>query len=84
MSNQCPKCNQEAMGWLKKVTLGPGRTVACQNCGARVTVPVWTMVAVVPIVASIFLFNGSAFIIALIVLTLVMSAVWAYVPLVEK
>ncbi len=84
MSNQCPSCKQEAMGWFKKVTLGPGRTVACQNCNARVTVPVWTIVAVVPIVAAIFLFNGSAFIIALLVLTIAMSAVWTFVPLVEK
>lgn len=37
----CPHCQSEVIPYLTKLTLGPGRTIACSSCGGAISVP-WT------------------------------------------
>jgi hypothetical protein len=37
----CPHCKHAAMGPLRKSALGPGRIVACQSCGKKISAH-WT------------------------------------------
>jgi hypothetical protein len=52
----CPHCGEIAMSWKTKIALGPGRDVACRECGKPVSVT-WngTAVAMIPFVIGIFI-----------------------------
>ena len=49
---ECPKCHGAAMTRLRKLCLGPAAWTACKMCGAKVTVPWWAMLAVLPLLVG--------------------------------
>lgn len=49
----CPKCNQESFSYWQKQMLGPLRSIECENCGVKVTVP-WGMSLLVLAFGQIF------------------------------
>ncbi len=78
--NECPSCNHEAMGMLKKMTLGPARTVRCKNCNTKLSVPYWTMIIVLPVILIVFLPSIDLWM-ALLLMTVFLAAMWIFVPL---
>ncbi len=44
----CPYCGHFAMSGLKKSFLGPARSVTCEACGQRVSVPWVSMALMLP------------------------------------
>jgi len=50
----CPHCAAPGIAWWRKLFLGPARSVGCDACGARASVPAWSMVMAVPIMVAIF------------------------------
>lgn len=83
--NECPNCGQQAMGWLKKSTLGPARSVQCANCGHKVSVPWWSILIVLPMVAPIFVLEFPASVIGIAVLTAIITPIFVYfVPVVLR
>jgi ribosomal protein S27E len=59
---ECPHCRNWTMSLWTKLFLGPGRTVACANCGGRMSVPrsgIWVIVpGVIAIWASLFIIES--------------------------
>ncbi len=41
--NKCPNCGELTISNYKKFMLGPGRTIECPSCKARISVSWWTM-----------------------------------------
>jgi len=41
--NKCPNCGEATISNYKKFMLGPGRTIECPGCKARISVSWWTM-----------------------------------------
>ena len=37
-NSKCPHCEQRSFKWTRKLFLGPGRTIECPECGAKVSV----------------------------------------------
>jgi hypothetical protein len=82
--NTCPNCKQaEAINPLTKLTLGPVRTARCRHCQARLSVPLWSVILLVPI-ALVFMMPQINYLLAFVVVMAVVSAVWMVVPLVER
>lgn len=54
-SCKCPSCKQVAFSWLSKLLLGPARTKECANCGAKLSVPYYSLLTVIPFVLCITL-----------------------------
>jgi len=55
----CPHCGKPGIAAWRKQFLGPARSIACDACGGRVSVPMSSLLAALPIVAGILL--GSQF-----------------------
>ena len=55
----CPHCGEPGIASWRKLFLGPARSVSCDACGARASVPVWSMVMAIPIIVAIVI--GYAF-----------------------
>lgn len=52
----CPACGKTCLSAFRKVFLGPARSVACANCGARVSVawlPSMALISIQAIVALV-------------------------------
>lgn len=52
--NKCPNCGEETISDYKKFMLGPGRTIDCPNCNAKISVSWWTMVMLLVVLIVIF------------------------------
>lgn len=53
MSHACPSCGKQAMSELRKSWLGPAMTAKCDACGAGITVPARSIVAVLPSLGAV-------------------------------
>ena len=52
--NKCPSCGEETISDFSKFMLGPGRSIDCPNCHARISISWWTMVLLLVVLAVIF------------------------------
>ena len=52
---RCPHCGNDCISGLRKTFLGPFVATSCSSCGKRVSVPYWSMVAMVPWFVAIWL-----------------------------
>jgi uncharacterized membrane protein YbhN (UPF0104 family) len=86
----CPHCRNTAMGFATKLFLGPGRSVACRSCGKRVSIPMWSLAAYVPIILAVIVPSqlGSEGVTWLAILAVAVALVvfvqHAFIPLVPK
>ena len=54
----CPNCETPSFSVWQKQFLGPGRTIACKECGARISVswmsflPILLLVAAFPVISA--------------------------------
>ena len=53
VKHRCPHCGNDGISGLRKCCLGPMIPASCSSCGKAVGVPYWSIVAVLPLVASI-------------------------------
>lgn len=51
----CPHCNQPGIAAWRKQFLGRARSIACDSCGGRVSVPLRSLLAAIPLVAGFLL-----------------------------
>jgi hypothetical protein len=49
----CPHCGAVGFSVWQKLFLGPARSVTCAACGARASVPAWSMVIAIPVVVAL-------------------------------
>ena len=95
MSDQlaCPNCKQPSFSAWRKQLMGPGRTISCRRCGARVSVskihsiPALLVVAAFPIVAIAALLEyGIAVTGGVIIFILLIAGLYQhyFVPLVVR
>jgi hypothetical protein len=98
-THACPACGESVFSYWQKCMLGPARSIACRECGARVSVP-WGRFTAWMAVGSIVSFLGGVmavawfppvapmfvqFVLGVAVLSIPWS--WAYdrvVPLVQR
>ena len=85
----CPVCNHRSMSILHKLVLGPLRTKACANCGAKLTVPLWTfwislIVSIGPIPFWIFGSLANAIVVLVVALLVVAFVQIQVIPLVPR
>jgi len=86
---ECPNCHQQAISMWQKMCLGPGRAIPCPQCGSRLSVPYWAMLAVIPFAIGFIaaqLVGSAAVGVVLVVLGfLVMAWIhYQFVPLIVK
>lgn len=55
VQHRCPHCGNDGISGLRKSFLGPLATTNCSSCGKAVSVPYWSMVALLPWFIAIFL-----------------------------
>ena len=48
----CPHCQAPEIPGLTKLTLGPGRTIACPKCGGAISVPWTTLLLLLPFMGA--------------------------------
>lgn len=78
---KCPNCGEKTITNLSKFMLGPGRTIECRNCKARVSISWYTMLIMLPIIVLNLLdipYSFEAFIATMIVYTYIH---WKFIPL---
>jgi hypothetical protein len=88
-SLECPHCHETAVSPLRKIFLGPGRSVACRACGGKVSVPLSGMWVIIPIVVAVFLASGiksSVVSYAVVIVGVAVSCFlhYRYLPLIAK
>jgi len=67
MANRCPYCGETAISASRKFALGPGGRTPCRKCGKNVSVPWWSVAAIVPSVTLTFiLITASSLTLALV------------------
>ena len=52
INEHCPHCEKSCVSNLRKLFLLPGTTVACASCGERVSVPVYALVSIFPLLMA--------------------------------
>ena len=86
---KCPKCGEETISNSDKFMLGPGRTIECSNCKARVSVSWYTMLILVGIIVVLNListmFDRGVGLVIFAALMIVYTYVqWKFIPLVVR
>ena len=82
---KCPNCDRPSIGYWQKQFLGPGRTIPCKLCGARISVswihflPVLLIVAAFPVLSAFGLLeHGLAPFLAVAAILLLAIAVYQH------
>ena len=52
INEHCPHCEKECVSNLRKLFLLPGTTASCRSCGGRVSVPIYAIVSVFPLLMA--------------------------------
>ena len=86
---ECPKCHQKTIPLWRKMCLGPASRVTCSSCGAHVSVPISSMIAVVPFLIAMVAAQavGSIEVSAVVLVVGVVAMCWIhyqFVPLIVK
>ena len=48
----CPHCQMPGISGLRRAFLGPGLPAKCSQCGKKVSVPYWSILTIVPMLAG--------------------------------
>ena len=77
---ECPKCHQNTIPLWRKMCLGPATRTTCSNCGAHVSVPVSSMIAMMPFLIAIVAAQavGSIELSAVVLLIGVLAMCWIH------
>ena len=51
----CPHCGAPSFSVWQKLFLGPARSVTCDACGARASVPIWSMAMAIPVLIAVLI-----------------------------
>jgi len=83
---RCPNCEEETISNLSKFMLGPGRTIECGNCKARISVSWYTLLIVIVIIVLINQINntydsGESWMIFVALMIVYTYIHWKFIPL---
>ena len=87
---ECPNCKEKTIKKWSKFCLGPVRSVRCDSCGKKVSIPYKSLYFMAAYLIFIFAiprlieFNHYLFIAIIIVTVLVSYLLYKYVPLIVK
>lgn len=52
INEHCPHCENDCVSNTRKLFLLPGTTTPCRSCGERVSVPIYAIVSVFPLLMA--------------------------------
>ncbi len=55
INEHCPHCDESCVSNLRKLVLLPGATTPCRSCGQLVSVPIFALVSVFPLLMAYLL-----------------------------
>jgi len=86
---ECPNCHEKTIPVWRKMFVGPATGIACAKCGSKVSVPYWSMIALVPFLIAIVATEkvGSLAVAAFLLIGGILFMSWfhyKFVPLIVK